>query len=80
MLKSKKKKLNKFYTKLEKVKNANADSDDDFKSADPKKKFKGRDQKSNGGKGSYKPSSVSDKKGIKNKKNKKPLASKIFKK
>ncbi|MDA9904373.1 DEAD/DEAH box helicase [Hyphomicrobiales bacterium] len=78
--KSKKKKLNKFYTKLEKVKNANADSDDDFKSADPKKKFKGRDQKSNGGKGSYKPSSVSDKKGIKNKKNKKPLASKIFKK
>ena len=78
--KSKKKKLNKFYTKLEKVKNANADSDDDFKSADPKKKFKGRDQKSNGVKGSYKPSSVSDKKGIKNKKNKKPLASKIFKK
>ena len=78
--KSKKKKLNKFYTKLEKVKNANADSDDDFKSADPKKKFKGRDQKSNGGKGSYKPSSVFDKKGIKNKKNKKPLASKIFKK
>ena len=78
--KSKKKKLNKFYTKLEKVKNANADSDDDFKSADPKKKFKSRDQKPNGGKGSYKPSSAPDKKGIKNKKNKKPLASKIFKK
>jgi ATP-dependent RNA helicase RhlE len=78
--KSKKKKLNKFYTKLEKVKNANADPDDDFKSEDSKKKFKGSDQKSNIGKGSYKPNSVSDKKGIKNRKNKKPLATKIFQK
>ena len=65
---------------MKKVKNANADPDDDFKSEDSKKKFKGSDQKSNIGKGSYKPNSVSDKKGIKNRKNKKPLATKIFQK
>ena len=77
--KSKKKKLNKFYTKLEKVRNNNADSNEEFNNKDSKKKFKSSDKKSNGGKGSFKPASSFDKKGTKNKKNRKPLASKIFK-